>query len=66
VSDETDNDETESQEPQAVGVFIERILDDDGKVAVDPRPIGMPATEMPTVIELGEQVARQKLGLRVR
>jgi len=64
MSDETD--EGEPEEPQAVGVFIERVLDDDGKIAVDPRPIGMPASEMPTICELGEQVARQKLGLRVR
>ena len=63
MSDET---EGEPEEPQAVGVFIERVLDDDGKIAVDPRPIGMPASEMPTICELGEQVARQKLGLRVR
>ena len=66
MSDETDEPQVDNEEPQAVGVFIERIIDQEGKIAVDPRPIGMPASEMPTICELGEQVARQKLGLRAR
>lgn len=55
----------EKAEEAVDAVLCVRRIADDGSVTVDPQPVGdMRLTEVATVLELGLERWRQKIGLR--
>lgn len=50
----------------ATGVFVTKTVDDQGNISTDTQPVNVQPTEVQTLLELGIQSWRQKVGLSPR